>query len=375
MGTEALAARPGSGWRLAVFVSPHGFGHAARTCAILDELRALEPRLEPVVFSTVPPWFFVESLQTAVDVRPWVVDVGVCQASPTHEDLPATAGAVSGFLDEVPPLASELAGELRALGCTGVLADIAPLGLRAAALARLPSVLLASFDWPWIYRGLAPAHPPLAEIAARYEAAFPRPDRVVELTPACARWPDGVMVEPVARRPRESELVRARLGLDPGRPLVVVSFGGIAAQLEKLGSSLRSSSRDAPQVVLLGSDEEQLARRDNLCFLPRHAPVFHPDLVAAADVLVGKLGYSTVAEAWHQGTRLLYSRRSGFPEAAVLERFVARELTSRPLPADPLSGDVELGAEVEKVLSLPRGPARPYRGARAAAERILGWLR
>ena len=49
--------------RLAYFVSPHGFGHAARACAVMQAMRAVWPRVVFEVFTLVPEWFFAESLE------------------------------------------------------------------------------------------------------------------------------------------------------------------------------------------------------------------------------------------------------------------------------------------------------------------------
>ena len=62
-------------------------------------------------------------------------------------------------------------------------------------------------------------------------------------------------------------------------------------------------------------------------------------------MVVGKLGYSTVAECYRAGTPLAYIRRPHFPESPVLEQFVRTEmectaLTSYDAPAlvDALRG-------------------------------------
>ena len=39
----------------------------------------------------------------------------------------------------------------------------------------------------------------------------------------------------------------------------------------------------------------------NLHFLPFESDFFHPDLVHAADLVVGKAGYSMIAEVWAAG--------------------------------------------------------------------------
>ena len=112
----------------------------------------------------------------------------------------------------------------------------------------------------------------------------------------------------------------------------------------------------------------------NLSLLPHRSGFHHADLVAAADVVVGKLGYSTVAEAYHAGSAFLYVQRPRFPESPHLARFVEAELRASEITAaefrrhgwtDRLPG----------LLARQRPTAPRANGARAVAEaiaRILG---
>ena len=48
--------------RIAVFISPHGYGHASRAAAVMAALADLDAAVEFEIFTTVPPWFFRDSL-------------------------------------------------------------------------------------------------------------------------------------------------------------------------------------------------------------------------------------------------------------------------------------------------------------------------
>ena len=49
---------------IAFFVTPHGFGHASRTCAVMAALRERNSTLGFEIYTTVPEWFFKASIQT-----------------------------------------------------------------------------------------------------------------------------------------------------------------------------------------------------------------------------------------------------------------------------------------------------------------------
>ena len=63
--------------------------------------------------------------------------------------------------------------------------------------------------------------------------------------------------------------------------------------------------------------------------LPHQSDYYHPDLIRAADVVVGKAGYSTLAEVYHAGTPFGCVGRSGFRETDILEAFMAAHMPGR----------------------------------------------
>jgi hypothetical protein len=357
--------------RVAWFVSPHGFGHAARSCAVVEALGAALPGLEVDLWTTVPAWFFRESLSGPFRYRPLACDVGLVQRSPVEEDLGATIAALERWWSSAEKLhRGEVVASLVADRCDLVVCDIAPLGLLAAREAGVPSVLMENFTWDWIYEPLVGAEPGFAPWVERLRGWLELADRRLQLEPVCAPVAAGIPVSLVARVPRLArDAVRARLGVGAGETLVLVSLGGIAHRLDRL--ELLAGRSGAVFVLPGAADEERWDR--NLRLLPHRSPVHHPDLVAAADLVVGKLGYSTVAEAVAAGTRVLYVPRPGFRESAVLERYVGERL-----PAQAIEwSELESGAWVERVgalLAMPRAAPRANQGAERAARMIGGLL-
>ena len=84
---------------VAFFVSPHGFGHAARAAAVMQELRRLDPEVEILVLTTAPRWFFEDSLQQPFSHFPVLTDVGLVQRDAFVEDLPKTVALLESFWD------------------------------------------------------------------------------------------------------------------------------------------------------------------------------------------------------------------------------------------------------------------------------------
>ncbi len=354
---------------LACFVSPHGYGHAARACAVMERLAERLADLRFEVFSTVPRWFFVDSLGDRCGYHELACDLGLVQRSSLEEDIPATVAALDRLLPFVPDSLDRLAARLDALGCAAVLCDISPLGIAVGRRAGLPVVLVESFTWGWIYRHHRRSTPALRRHADRLDELLAEVDLRIQAEPTCEVVLGAPGVGPIARRVRSpAATVRERLGVDPDERLVLVSMGGVRWRYDGLGAL--GGARGT--VFVVPGASEVVRREGAVLRLPHRAPLHHPDLVCAADLVIGKLGYSTVAEAVHAGCRFLYLRRPEFPESPVLEGFVRRRMTSALL--DQASFDA--GAWVSPAARLlaektPPRTAPPAAGAAAAADLIL----
>ncbi len=356
---------------LACFVSAHGFGHAARVAAAVEALRGRLPGLRAHLFTEAPLWFFEDSCRGVGDASPWThhptrADVGLVQRTSLEEDAAATVQALDSFLPFPDGLLDRLADRLLRLGCRAVLCDISPLGIEVARRAGLPSVLQENFTWDWIYRPYTEAEPRLGEHADRLAAIFERADRRIQMEPPCAPRADALWVAPVARASRASRAeVRAALDIPEARPLVLVTMGGFPWDYEFLE---RLEDHPGACFVIPGGGPRAI-RRGALRLLPERSGHYHPDLVAAADAVVGKLGYSTLAETVAAGGRLLFVPRPAFPESPVLARWAARALTAAPIEVAHFTGGTWLEPLAEL---LARPPAAP--GPAGGADEIAALL-
>jgi len=315
---------------IACFVSPHGFGHAARTCAILSALAARQPKLHALIFTRVPPWFFAESLACSFEYAALDTDVGLAQHSALAEDVPATLARLEQLWPPRRALLDALAQQMRAAQCRVVLCDIAPLGILAARAAGLPAVLVENFTWDWIYAEYAGAAVRMDYFAASFASVFAQATQRIQTEPVCVPRAAASTVPPVSRAPRASRAaIRRALGIAPATPLILLTNGGVETQL-----AFQHALHEQPDwhFVVPTSRITRLHREKNCTLLPWQSNLYHPDIVRAADVVVGKLGYSTVAEVYHAGGALAYFTRPKFRESAALAMFVRATMPSIELP-------------------------------------------
>jgi hypothetical protein len=313
---------------LACFISSHGFGHAARAAAVMAALHARRPAFHFEIFTQVPRWFFDDSLTGPFAYHPVLTDVGLVQTSPLDEDLAQTVQRLSQFLPFDPARVSDLAARVRA--CAMVLCDISPLGLAVARAAGVPSVLIENFTWDWIYEGYLADAPGLQPHADYLRGVFDSADYHIQTTPAHSLRPAHLVTRPVSRSPRTPrEAVRERLSIPRDAKAVLVTMGGIQGAysfIERL-----AGQRHVHFVIPGGSEAPE--RRGSLVLLPHHSEFYHPDLVNACDAVVGKVGYSTLAEAYYAGLPCGYVLRARFREAPVLAEFIRAEMQGFEIPA------------------------------------------
>jgi len=353
--------------RVAVFVSPHGYGHAARACALMQALFDLGTAARFEIFTLVPEWFFTSSLTCPFGYHALLTDIGLVQSTPLVEDLDETLRRLEAFLPFGEALLDGLVRRFEELGCRFVICDISPLGLAAARKAGLPSILIENFTWDWIYEPYAKSRPGFSRVIGPLTELFELATSRIQTEPVChpdRRFPS---VAPVSRAPRKARAaVRARLGLPSGAPMVLVTMGGLPWK----PASLRRLERGNVFFVVPGAAERR-ERRGSLVALPHRSGFFHPDLVHAADAVIGKLGYSTLAEVWAAGVPFGHVGRPIFRESPVLAAFVADRMPGLTLTVEEIGGEAWL-ERVPKLLAMKRTGGHSSNGTAAAARTVHG---
>jgi hypothetical protein len=308
--------------RIAVFITPHGYGHAARASAVMNAICDVQPEVFFEIYTRVPVWFFNMSVQEGFRYHEVFTDIGLSQSSAMEANLDETIRLLDSFLPFSSEQVMHLARQIRQQGCEKVICDIAPLGIAVARAAGLPSYLVENFTWDWIYEGYLEEEPRFGPHIAHLREAFASADHHIRTEPACDYSPPAdLLTEVVSRKPRTPAAeTRQRLGVPVDAPIVMVTMGGILTQYPFLNQLEKSGDVQ----FLIPGGSETYERRGNLILIPHHSDFYHPDLVEAADAVVGKLGYSTLAEAYAAGISFAYIPRENFAESPPMGKF-ARE--------------------------------------------------
>jgi hypothetical protein len=342
----------------------------------MTALAGLEPGIRFEIFTQVPARFFEDSLPPCTfEIHPQWTDVGMVQKTALEEDLSATVRRLGEALPFDPSLLHRVAGQLNELACRLVVCDIAPLGIAAARQAGIPSLLVENFTWDWIYRGYVDKDGRLAGFADYLAHLYESVDHHVQTEPVCRPRPAQLTAAPASRTPRTPRhVVRRRLGIPPSATAVLITMGGVPWQytgLEWLGD------RSSTYFIVPGATDTPASggeRPARLVALPRHSDFFHPDLVHASDAVIGKAGYSTIAEVYWAGVPFGYIVRHGFPESEVLVAYIRREMPGLPVEAAQFEDGSWL-SQLPELLAMPSVTRVSPNGAAQIAGYIAGLLK
>ncbi len=309
--------------KIGFFISPHGFGHAARAASVMAAYHDIAPTTQFDIFTKVPEWFFEQSLTGPFTYHDLFTDIGLVQKTPLHEDLPKTLDSLDQFLpfdrNQIAHLAEVANGNRYEL----IVCDIAPMGIEVAKMAGVPSLLIENFTWDWIYQGYA-SDGFKAENHIQYlQKIFESVNYHIQTEPVCLRRSVDLTTFPVCRRTTTSaQKIRQMFGIPEEASVVLITMGGIPEQYGFLKQLKRH--HNIFFIIPGGSQSKQLL--DNLVLLPHHSDFFHPDLINASDAVIGKIGYSTLAEVYHAGVPFGYVPRRGFCESEKLESFIKKQM-------------------------------------------------
>ena len=307
--------------RIAFFISPHGFGHAARAASVMEAMAVIESSILFDIFTTVPAWFFKHSNTFDFRYHSLLTDIGLVQMNPFQEDLPATVQHLENFLPFDQAQITPLAEKIRYLQSELVICDIAPMGILIAGQADVPSVLVENFTWDWIYQGFEEAG--LHEFNQYLQSIFAKATYHIQTQPICNPAPVHFTAAPASRKIQTpSGETRQKLGLTESCKVIMITAGGVS---KSYGFIEKLKNQTATHFIIPGASNS-VDIQDNLILLPENSEFFHPDLINASDAVIGKVGYSTIAEVYQAGIPFGYTARAQYRESEPLVNFIENKM-------------------------------------------------
>ncbi|KAI8560968.1 hypothetical protein RHMOL_Rhmol04G0297800 [Rhododendron molle] len=292
----------------AYYVTGHGFGHATRVVEVVRHL--IYAGHDVHVVTGAPDFVFTTEIQSPkLFLRKLVLDCGAVQADALTVDRLASLEKYSETA--VVPRASILATEvewLNSIKADLVVSDVVPVACRAAADAGIRSVCVTNFrkdsrcqrelrnDDEYEALGCLEKHifKGICFIKLGFHLC-----RVCDGSRssssnnslAVPAFRDVMDVPLVVRRLHKSRKeVRKELGIGDDVKVVILNFGG-----QPGGWNLKEEYLPSGWLCLVCGAPDDQNLPPNFIKLAKAA--YTPDLIAASDCMLGKIGYGTVSEA------------------------------------------------------------------------------
>lgn len=356
--------------RILCYVSGHGFGHLTRTIALINALADIQPEITLSVRTAAPRWLLSTCVSHPVRHNAVAIDAGVLEQGPHHQDMVGTLALYAKIFAQRDEIIKRETAWCIDHRISVIVSDIPPLASEIGDAAGIPVVAVGNFSWDYIYQPWAEDLPKHAGLVEGIRLAYEKTSQLLRLPLAHTMdaFPRQQDIPFIARaRVWPAGEGRRRLGIPDNeqRPLVLVAM--------RMGHHLaRAANRLAAcgEFVVLTFDDRGLETAETIRVLPAEMQARFPDVLAAVDLLVSKLGYSMCAEAVAGRTPILYAPRFDYREHDVLAAGINDYVPALPMPDEEDGGESWPGL-IRRLLLMPMPPAPPVDGAEIAARIVL----
>lgn len=350
---------------IAFYIGSHGYGHAARQQAVINALAALGGRAH--VRTAAPQKFF----KAAASYYAQRYDIGMIQHDSLTLDVAASLRWYADFLQKQAALVAAEAEWCQEQGIQLVVSDMPPFAMEVAARAGLPSVAVTHFTWDWVYAHYVDAYPQYAWIVEACRESYQKADLALQM-PFGHEFDMFQQVEPIPlvinAATQDRQMVRALMDIPADHKMGLLSMGGHA--WGKVDISRLKALEGWVFLVQAGAWEQVRDVPQRFRKIPMDYEDYH-NLLAAADLVIGKAGGSTTAEVIGHRTPIIYTTPPNWREARLLRAALDEYAVSRYVPAEAFQS----GAWLDEIAPL-MAQAQDWKpiaahGADVAARRLL----
>jgi uncharacterized protein (TIGR00661 family) len=280
--------------RIAYYISDYGFGHAARSVALIRHLLAMGEDIRIIICHSFALQFLRESLkgENRVAFHTVETDIGyMLQKDSIEPDVEKLNVEYKKYVQKWNFLIEQERDFLQTNRVDLVISDICAFPFEAAYTLGIPSIGISNFTWHTAYQGLI-ADSLLEPLKEAYEkmtyffslAGSKEPNWGMKGTKQFGFF---------ARNVESNEVNRIRKLVNPTGDKLVVFFGlGMKINIEQLE---RLPIWGSPNCIFLVSSNVQV-QGSNVFVIPKDY-IESQHYIAAADLVISKPGWGIVSEA------------------------------------------------------------------------------
>ncbi|MBD3319993.1 MAG: hypothetical protein GF350_02755 [Chitinivibrionales bacterium] len=297
------------------YITAHGYGHGVRACTIAN---AFSDSVRVTFRTCLPEPFFAEEMDRPFSYYPGQFDCGCFQRDFVTIDMQKTIAAYAEIDRRNERILGREVAWCKENHVTGIVADIPPFAFEVAARADVPSVAATNFTWHTIYAPFADRFPEFSPYVEKIKYQYSLADCLLDISPASPMesFRKRISMPVVGRKGQDRRAAIAQaFGLQHDRKLALIYIGEYGMEDANWKNLERFDQWDFFGVSSLPGAPRNYHTIDKHVFA-------YQDFSASSDLVISKIGYSTVAECMVNGVPLLYLPRTDFAEYPALENAV-----------------------------------------------------
>lgn len=292
--------------KIVYYVSEYGFGHAARSIAVIREILKQDSYVQIEVVNQYASGFLKESLAYS-NVYHYNLpsDIGyVLKAGLVLPDQEKQIEEIERYLTTYPSLIEAEVERLRNKKIDIILSDISPLAFEVANQLNVPSIGISNFTWFTAFLGLVPL-----EVLAPLKSSYEKMDHFFALAGSNEQNIKTTQQFGFhARRVDYTEVDNIRSKIGGYKKLVFLGLG------------MKMDLTDLQNLQIWNNPHIHFIVSSNLSIDHPNVSIIKKDYIetknyiAACDLVITKAGWGTVAESVVAGVPLLIIEREGMKE-------------------------------------------------------------
>ncbi len=388
---------------IAYFITDHGFGHAARSCVLIQDLLRHHSDLNITIVTAVPHSFFAERIDSEFTDRVSYivekVDVGILehvdQDMEININVRETVTTMASFWSEnnLEIKVTKLASLLPSISC--IVFDITPLAPLVAKRLSVPSIAITNFAWCWMLETIIPTiadeqdKQTLIQVYHTMIKLYNMSSHLIKL-PYCAPNMKGFEHVPstdlqawlgVKATLTPEQVFNSTPQLVQGKKHMLLSFGGhafVSVILDRIAKW--TVPVDWNVVIIVPSKMEGIMQGQplpsNLTLIhEKELQVSYLDLLSVMDCVVGKTGYGLVSESINNRVPILYTDRASFREHLLLSQALVDNIACGEIGMkEVLTGSVDLFDKANTLLINDKCNKQLFDGGVRASELIFSLI-
>jgi len=295
--------------KVAFYVTSHGFGHASRIAALVTEF--IKFGCGCYIITDRPKFLFPKE-NSFCHIIQRQTDTGMIQDTWKVPSVKKTFSQLIEFWDNREELINQETLFLQEKNIGLVIVDVPYLPILSAKSLGLPVYAITNFDWYFNYVEIVDesTDSKIVDILAEIYSIYQSCDKSYILPFSNAKsvqaLPNQLQCGNLAKysKPNKKAICQ-EFNIDSSKKLALITFGGIMSDI----SYFNNLTARQDYIFLTNSP---IGQADNVILLPRDYD--YSLLISSCDVVITKVGYSTLAETCAAGTYLCYATRDNFPE-------------------------------------------------------------